>query len=35
MSVVVKVEGKDNFELYCKGSPEKIFEMSDQETSKL
>ncbi len=34
MSVIVRVLNKDCFELYSKGSPEKIAEMSRPESCK-
>jgi magnesium-transporting ATPase (P-type) len=34
MSVIVRVLDKENFDMYCKGSPEKIAEMSKPESCK-
>ena len=34
MSVIVRTLNSDHFTLYCKGSPEKIAELSRNETSK-
>ena len=35
MSVIVRVLNKDCFDLYCKGSPEKLAEMSKPESCKI